>query len=144
MAIVQEFTYRAIDPRGGGVVKGSMEAASESAVTGKLRAQGLTPLEITALSKTGLNREIKLPGFGGTVKAKSLAIFTRQMAGLLNAGLPLMRTLVDPHRADGRQEAAARARRGAGRYRGWPVVLERAGAASRCLPAAHDQHRAGR
>ena len=70
-----------------------MEAASESAVTGKLRAQGLTPLDITALSKTGLNREIKLPGFGGTVKAKSLAIFTRQMAGLLNAGLPLMRTL---------------------------------------------------
>ncbi|WP_243077299.1 type II secretion system F family protein [Microbacterium sp. SS28] len=93
MSIVQEFTYRAIDPRGGAVVKGSMEAASESAVTGKLRAQGLTPLEIKALSKTGLNREIKLPGLGGTVKPKSLAIFTKQMAGLLNAGLPLMRTL---------------------------------------------------
>ncbi|QIG40930.1 type II secretion system F family protein [Microbacterium sp. 4R-513] len=93
MAIVQEFTYRAVDPRGGSVIKGSMEASSESAVTGKLRAQGLTPLEISPLSKTGLNREIKIPGLGGTVKAKSLAIFTRQMAGLLNAGLPLMRTL---------------------------------------------------
>lgn len=93
MTIVQEYTYRAVDARGGAVIKGSMEAASESAVTGKLRAQGLTPLEIKPLSKTGLNREIKLPGFGGTVKAKSLALFTRQMAGLLAAGLPLMRTL---------------------------------------------------
>lgn len=93
MAIVQEYTYRAVDPRGGAVIKGSMEAASESAVTGKLRAQGLTPLEIKVQSKTGLNREIRIPGLGGTVKAKSLAIFTRQMSGLLNAGLPLMRTL---------------------------------------------------
>ena len=93
MAIAQEFSYRAVDPRGGSVIKGSMEAGSESAVTGKLRAQGLTPLEIKPLSKTGLNREIRLPGLGGTVKAKSLALFTRQMAGLLKAGLPLMRTL---------------------------------------------------
>lgn len=93
MAIVQEFSYRAVDPRGGSVIKGSMEASSEGAVTGKLRAQGLTPLEIKPLSKTGLNREIRLPGLGGTVKAKSLALVTRQMAGLLKAGLPLMRTL---------------------------------------------------
>jgi type IV pilus assembly protein PilC len=93
VAIAQEFSYRAVDPRGGSVIKGSMEAGSESAVTGKLRAQGLTPLEIKPLSKTGLNREIRLPGLGGTVKAKSLALFTRQMAGLLKAGLPLMRTL---------------------------------------------------
>jgi type IV pilus assembly protein PilC len=93
VAIAQEFSYRAVDPRGGSVIKGAMEAASESAVTGKLRAQGLTPLEIKPLSKTGLNREIRLPGLGGTVKAKSLALFTRQMAGLLKAGLPLMRTL---------------------------------------------------
>lgn len=93
MTLIQEFSYRAVDPRGGSVVKGSMEAASESAVTSRLRAQGLTPLEVKALSKTGLNREIKFAGLGGTVKARSLAIFARQMAGLLNAGLPIMRTL---------------------------------------------------
>ena len=62
MAVVQEFVYRAVDPRGGSVVKGTIEAPSESAVTGKLKAQGLTPLEVTLKSKTGLNREIKLPG----------------------------------------------------------------------------------
>lgn len=93
MAVVQEFVYRAIDPRGGSMVKGTIEAQSESAVTGKLKAQGLTPLEVTLKSKTGLNREIKLPGGSGHVSARSLAIFSRQMAGLLNAGLPIMRTL---------------------------------------------------
>ena len=93
MAVVQEFVYRAVDPRGGSVVKGTIEAASESAVTGKLKAQGLTPLEVTLKSNTGLNRDIKLPGATKTVSARTLAVFSRQMAGLINAGLPLMRTL---------------------------------------------------
>jgi type IV pilus assembly protein PilC len=93
MAVVQEFVYRAVDPRGGSVVKGTIEAASESAVTGKLKAQGLTPLEVTLKSNTGLNRDIKLPGAIKTVSARTLAVFSRQMAGLINAGLPLMRTL---------------------------------------------------
>jgi type IV pilus assembly protein PilC len=74
-------------------VKGTIEAASESAVTGKLKAQGLTPLEVTLKSSTGLNRDIKLPGATKTVSARTLAVFSRQMAGLINAGLPLMRTL---------------------------------------------------
>ncbi|MGN6221459.1 MAG: type II secretion system F family protein [Microbacterium sp.] len=93
MAVVQEFVYRAVDPRGGSVVKGTIEAASESAVTGKLKAQGLTPLEVTLKSTTGLNREIKMPGATKHVSARTLAVFSRQMAGLINAGLPLMRTL---------------------------------------------------
>ena len=93
MAVVQEFVYRAVDPRGGSVVKGTIEAASESAVTGKLKAQGLQPLEVTLKSNTGLNRDIKLPGATKTVSARALAVFSRQMAGLINAGLPLMRTL---------------------------------------------------
>ncbi|HEY9309137.1 MAG TPA: type II secretion system F family protein [Microbacterium sp.] len=93
MAVVQEFVYRAVDSRGGSVVKGTIEAASESAVTGKLKAQGLTPLEVTLKSNTGLSREIKLPGATKTVSARTLAVFSRQMAGLINAGLPLMRTL---------------------------------------------------
>jgi len=93
MALIQEFVYRAVDPAGGGIVRGTLEAPSEAAVVGKLRAQGLTPLDVTALSKTGLNREISIPGFRRRVKADTLAVFTKQMAGLINAGLPLMRTL---------------------------------------------------
>ncbi|KQZ84609.1 pilus assembly protein PilC [Microbacterium sp. Root166] len=37
--------------------------------------------------------EIKLPGLTKHVNPKTLAVFARQMAGLINAGLPLMRTL---------------------------------------------------
>ena len=93
MATVQDFIYRAVDPRNGSIVKGTVEAASEGAVTGKLKAQGLTPLEVTLKSNTGLNRQIKLPGGTKHVSARTLALFSRQMSGLINAGLPLMRTL---------------------------------------------------
>ena len=81
MAVMQEFVYRAVDPRGGAVVKGSVEAASETAVTGKLKAQGLTPLEVTLKSKTGIHRELKMPGVSKQVSAKSLAIFAANLHG---------------------------------------------------------------
>lgn len=93
MPLMQEYSYRAVDGSGGAVVKGSLEAASEGAVTAKLRAQGLTPLEIALTSKTGLNRDIAIPGFEKRVSVGTLAVFSKQMAGLVNAGLPLMRTL---------------------------------------------------
>ncbi|MFI8594788.1 type II secretion system F family protein [Microbacterium sp. NPDC078428] len=93
MPSIQEFSYRAVDLTGGGVVKGVIEAAGEHAVTAKLRAQGLTPLQVSAVSKTGLNAELQIPGFEKRVKVAELAMFAKQMAGLTNAGLPLMRTL---------------------------------------------------
>lgn len=93
MALVEEYTYRAIDAAGGGIVKGTLEASGANGVTAKLRAQGLTPLEVTLTSKTGLNAEVSIPGFEKRVKVGTLAVFSKQMAGLINAGLPLMRTL---------------------------------------------------
>ncbi|NLP85906.1 type II secretion system F family protein [Microbacterium sp. CFH 90308] len=93
MALVQEYTYRAVDGTGGAIVKGTIEAPSEGAVTAKLRAQGMTPLQVAPASKTGLNQEISIPGFEKRVKVGTLAVFSKQMAGLINAGLPLMRTL---------------------------------------------------
>lgn len=93
MALIEEYAYRAIDRAGGGTIKGTMEASSTNAVVAKLHAQGLTPLEVSPVSKTGLNQDISIPGFEKRVKVKSLAVFAKQMAGLINAGLPLMRTL---------------------------------------------------
>lgn len=93
MSLIQEFNYKAVTPSGGPIVKGTIEATSEGAVATKLKAQGLVPVDVVAVSKSGLNREIKIPGFEGRVKTKSLAIFSKQMASLINAGLPLMRTL---------------------------------------------------
>ena len=93
MVLVAEYTYRAVDATGGGIVKGTLEAAGTGAVAAKLRAQGLTPLEVTLTSKTGLNQDVSIPGFQRRVKVGALAVFSKQMAGLINAGLPLMRTL---------------------------------------------------
>lgn len=82
-----------MDPRAGSIIKGTLEASTEAAAAGKLKAQGLTPLAVTVKASTGLQREIKLPSRMGHVSARQLAVFSRQMAGLINAGLPLMRTL---------------------------------------------------
>ena len=94
MALLVEFAYRAVDGKGGGVVKGTVEATGQAAVVAKLRAQGLLPLDVSPVSKTGLNQEIKLfKDSDRRVKLKPLALFSRQLSGLINAGLPLMRAI---------------------------------------------------
>ncbi len=94
MALLVEYAYRAVDSKSGAVVKGVLEATGQPAAVGKLRAQGLLPLDVTPVSKTGLNQEIKLfPDRDRRVKLKPLAVFARQLSGLINAGLPLMRAL---------------------------------------------------
>ena len=93
MAGVQEYEYQALDPATAQTVKGSMDASSDSAVAARLKAQGLTPLHVAPVAKTGLHREITLPSLRRGVSAKTLAIFARQMSALINAGLPLLRTL---------------------------------------------------
>ncbi len=93
MPLLQEYTYRAVDGTGGAIVKGTIEASSENAVVAKLRVQGLTPVSVVPVSKTGLNRDVSIPGLRKRVKVDELAVLSKQMAGLINAGLPLMRTL---------------------------------------------------
>lgn len=93
MALAQEYAYQALDLATSQTVKGTMDASSDSAVAAKLRAQGLTPLNVALVAKTGLHREIALPRLRRGVPAKTLAIFSRQMSALVNAGLPLLRTL---------------------------------------------------
>ncbi|MDT0158037.1 type II secretion system F family protein [Microbacterium sp. ARD32] len=93
MAVVQEYEYQALDPATSRTVKGTMDAPSDAVVVSKLRAQGLTPLHVGLVSKTGLHMEITLPRLRKGVPASTLAVFSRQMAALVNAGLPLLRTL---------------------------------------------------
>lgn len=88
-----EFSYEAVTAAGGSSIKGSMEAPSSAAVAHKLRNQGLIPLAVAPVSKTGLNMEIRIPGLEGGVKPKALAVFARQFSTLLDAGLPLLRAL---------------------------------------------------
>lgn len=91
--LVQEFRYEAVNGAGGAAIRGTMEAQTSTAVVAKLRNQGLIPLTVAPVSKSGLNMEIRIPGLERSVKPKALAIFARQLSALLDAGLPLLRAL---------------------------------------------------
>ncbi len=90
---LEQYAYSATD-LSGKVTAGKIDAAGKEAVIAQLRARGLMPLEVSLIEKTGLNTEIRIPGLERNVKTDVLAVFAKQMAGLLNAGLPLLRALV--------------------------------------------------
>jgi type IV pilus assembly protein PilC len=92
MAGASAYAYKGRDAAGK-IVKGRVDAPSESAVASRLRTMGLSPVSIAEASEgTGLQREINI-GFGSGVKLKDLAIMSRQMATMIGAGLSLLRTL---------------------------------------------------
>jgi type IV pilus assembly protein PilC len=85
------FEY-AVRNRSGKLVTGKLQADSQSALVSKLRAMGYAPVSIVE-SGTGIRSEVKIPGFGGRVKLKDLAILSRQFATMINSGLSLLRAL---------------------------------------------------
>jgi type IV pilus assembly protein PilC len=91
MPTMNSYTYEALDHTGA-IVKGKIESETPDAAAKSLAAQRLVPLEIAGLG-TGLNKEIKLPGFGGRTSLKDLAIFARQFASMTSSGLTLLRSL---------------------------------------------------
>ena len=96
------FLYLALDATGEQTT-GSVQAASESEAIQQLRGQGLYPTQVieegkgvltagNTAGKTRGKKKLKIAG-GGKVKIKTVAMFTRQLATLIEAGLPLMRAL---------------------------------------------------
>jgi type IV pilus assembly protein PilC len=81
------FDYRVRD-RKGDIVTGTLEGESVQAVADRLRQMGLTPVDVKQHG-TGLKMEIVLRP--GHVDMKDLAIFARQFATMVNAGLPILR-----------------------------------------------------
>ncbi len=82
------FTYSAKN-KDGKPVSGLVEAESESAAARLLIAQGLAPLDIQVKEESrGL-----FARFSGRISAKDKIIMTRQLATLINAGLPLTQSL---------------------------------------------------
>jgi type IV pilus assembly protein PilC len=74
----------------GAIKKGEMEAPSEAAVRIQLRQQNIIPTKISSKRK---NINIGLPFLKKKVKQRSIAIFTRQLATMVDAGLPLVQSL---------------------------------------------------
>jgi type IV pilus assembly protein PilC len=74
--------------RTGTEVRGEREAETKQTLVAALRREQINPLVIKEKGK-----EFSLPKFGGKVKTKELAIFTRQFSVMIDAGLPLVQCL---------------------------------------------------
>ena len=74
--------------RSGGSVSGVMTASNKTELASLLKRQ-----QITATKMTEKGKEFNMPQFGGGVKSKELAIFTRQFSVMIDAGLPLVQCL---------------------------------------------------
>lgn len=85
-----QYAYKVKDTRGK-LVEGKVEADSEAAVATKLRSMGYVPLDVRP-ANAGMQREITL-GRKKRIKLKDLAVFSRQFATMIDAGLTMLRSL---------------------------------------------------
>ena len=75
------FTWEGRD-KGGKVIRGELRSVSEAAVNATLRRQGIV---VQKVKKQKIGR-------GGKVTEKDLALFTRQLATMMKAGVPLLQS----------------------------------------------------
>ncbi len=73
----------------GSTMAGELEAPNEAFVLAQLRRQQITPVKVKQKAR---ELKFKMPGSSG-VGQKELAIFTRQFATMIDAGLPLVQCL---------------------------------------------------
>jgi len=110
-----KFNYVAMDSRGK-EIKGTLDVGNQNEAISRLKEMGYFPTKVVEADKTkdksdkkskaggaaaakgkkkggGINLNIRIPGLSGRVKPKVLTTFTRQLATLVDAGLPLLRGL---------------------------------------------------
>jgi type IV pilus assembly protein PilC len=91
-----KFSYTAVDARGK-QANGFVEANDQNDAITQIRQLGFYPQRVDEAKEEDTvagadNKPVAKKG-GGKVKSKVLTIFTRQLATLIEAGLPLMRSL---------------------------------------------------
>ena len=74
----------------GTIRQGEMEAPNEAAIRIHLRQQNIVPTKVNAKGK---EIHFSLPMMKKKVPARAIAIFTRQLATMIDAGLPLVQSL---------------------------------------------------
>ena len=101
---MKHFNYKAKEKATGKLVKGSIQAENEQAAGRLLLEQGFIPDEL--IEDDGSNVILK---FQNRVTGKEKIAFTRQLATLIGAGLPLstsLRTVIDQTTAKGMKSVA--------------------------------------
>jgi type IV pilus assembly protein PilC len=102
---MSNYAYVAVDPQGI-EMRGTLEVPDQSEALRRIKEMGLFPMKVRAAqnklrpkAKSYANNTGRktwtmiIPGLGGRVKPASLTIFTRQIATLVEAGMPLLRSL---------------------------------------------------
>jgi general secretion pathway protein F len=90
---VPAFRYEAVDTAGS-TTKGVVTADSAKMARADLRAQGLLPLTVEVIAQqVDAAGNLKRRGFGEHLSTVEIALFTRQLASLLEASLPLEQAL---------------------------------------------------
>lgn len=91
-----KFSYTAVDARGK-QANGFVEANDQNDAITQIRQLGFYPQRLDEAKEddaaVGADNKPVVKKGGGKVKSKILTIFTRQLATLIEAGLPLMRSL---------------------------------------------------
>jgi type IV pilus assembly protein PilC len=86
---MKKFNYQAKDTSTNKVVKATVQADSENAAAKLLIAQGFMPLEIKEIDE----QSSFIARLTGRITTKDKIVFTRQLATLIGAGLPLSQSL---------------------------------------------------
>lgn len=86
---MRKFDYQAKDNSTNKMVKATVQADSENAAAKLLIAQGFTPLDIKEVSEDGTF----FGRLSGRITTKDKIVFTRQLATLIGAGLPLSQSM---------------------------------------------------
>lgn len=84
-----KFNYIAREPGTGKRVKATVQAENEQAAAGLIRKEGQVPISITLANGAGGSLFNRL----NRVTVKDRVLFSRQLATLINAGLPLVQSL---------------------------------------------------
>lgn len=104
-ALVSSYSYEAVDA-GGVKMQGSLEVADQSEAVRRIKEMGLFPTKIAERNRrakarvprkqpvlAGRSLRIVIPWPGRRVNSARLTTFTRQLATLIEAGMPLLRGL---------------------------------------------------
>ncbi len=102
---MSNYSYLAVDPHGS-VMRGTLDVADQAEALRRIKEMGLFPTQLLATrepkpagrrsakgSASALRRPILLPFLSQRVRPGRLAVFTRQLATLIEAGMPLLRGL---------------------------------------------------
>lgn len=107
---MSNYSYVAVDPQGM-ESRGTLDVSDQTEALRRIKEMGLFPTKVLAADKPrhraaptqrypGTARRswnFSIPAWGGGIRAATLAVFTRQLATLIEAGMPLLRGLRTLH-----------------------------------------------